>query len=468
MKIEALKKQKTFSNIFRHFGKCIIISNVKANLIPLEFLDQVLLTPHSLTPVDIGGWLVFDHLLDTAILRKAIQETLEEFPHLGSRIIFSGDKAFFDPLETSSPPLEVMETEKIGESEVPEAVKNLFRTPIQPSIGPMLKFLQLSSREKTILAISVNHSACDGRGISYLLHALAERYTALIEGKKSERPRGRNERCLKILYRERPVSAFPGMVLDNIRQGLQFTVCRSPDRLPGVRNHARPDYTAIFFFEEEVKLIKNKVKNSGITVNDLFLASLVRTCRQCLGKLKTLRIHIAQDLRPFKKQDEKIFWEHPYGWLPVGNFSGMFFVEFKDEEISSDPVFLQTAAQKTRIHKRRQTTLNGNLLWCLPFPPLFFPLLNRWIAKGNGINLVANLFKSTTILSNLGTTPAEFYRFGNTLPLSFSFALPLVSAAGIVVAASGVGNAISLTLTHPENYGPTGDFAKILKANILV
>ncbi len=434
------------------------------NRTPLEGIEKVYVAIHPVPP-DVMGWIILDHPLDIPLLNKAIHETIKEFPWLASRITLGWGGPFFERVEISSLPLEVIKVDSIRIDQEPDILKDFFRTPLNIFKGPLVKFVLIQSAGNSILGISVNHTACDARGMRCLLHALAERYSALQKGEDSGRPLERQDRSMRVLYRGRPVFEILKMIGFSIRQFFWLLTPGRPDRLEECTVPVRMNFTALYFHGEEARQIINLSRRSGVTVNDLLLASLVISYTRCLNRSRLIRFYIPQDLRPLQKKVEGIFWEEGYGWLPVGNVVGGFFVDFQKQEMLRHSKLTRLTSAKLGWHKKNQSTLKGNYLIChLPRLPMS---MLKWLGRREGVNVGGRLLKVTTVFSNIGAIPAEFLKFGNALPVRFDFVMPQVGSAGVAVAASGVGESISVVLTHPEGYEPAKRFAEILREEIL-
>ena len=415
--------------------------------IPIQPFDLSATAVEAMFPINIHGWVVLDRALNQDLLRQAILGLMREFPALAAAIRPGWWWAEFVPVQSLDPPLQVVEVDSSHPDLIPPPLLEFFRTPLDMEHGPLVAFCLVRGKKFAFLGVNVHHSACDGRGLRHLLAALAVHYSALAAGQKPDRPVFRTDRMPDAIFAQYSFRRR----LRLIRQGFLSLIpsFRSPlpDRIEGDPAGSAA-FTPMFFAGDESARILSQCKALGITVNDLFLAALIRTYLRWKGKIGQLTFLIPVDLRPWGVSAAGVYLEDGE-WRTVGNFAGGFFFRLSGSDYREDPVrLLSLVHERIVAEKKAETALAFSALAILPIK--IFPVRPlRAILRRLPLDAVVKRLGSSAF-SNLGTVPSRQLQFGAAIPIHFAFALPYIRGVGFLFTAAGVGNSISFVITHPQ------------------
>jgi len=421
--------------------------------IPIQTFDISTAALEAMFPIDVPGWVVLDRAPDAELLREAVRGVMAEFPALASGLRLGWIKSRFEPIADLEPPLRVVDLEAADPESIPAPLLKFFSTPLDMVRGPLAAFCLVRAKGCAFLGANVHHGACDGRGLRYLLAALATHYSALAAGHKPDRPVFRTDRIPNIIYGPMPFRRRAALIWRGLKMFAACFAAPSPDRVEATAGPGA--LTPVFFAGDERARIVAKARALGVTVNDLFLAALIRSYHRWNGKIVAFNVLIPQDLRPYGVGVPGVHLEEGE-WRTVGNVLGVMFLFLRDDLPLADPDRLrQHVSALVRAEKTAESALAFASLAILPinlFPAKPFMALYRRMDPGK---VIGGLLHQSTCLSNVGAAPAGQLTFGEARPLHFAFALPFIQNGGATFTAAGVGGAegeggsISFVITHP-------------------
>jgi hypothetical protein len=400
-------------------------------------------------PINVPGWVVLDRAPDAEILREAVRGVMLEFPALASGLKPGWIRSRYEHIEALEPPLLVADLDCADPESIPAPLLDFFTSFLDMRQGPLAAFCLVRTADIAFVGANVHHGACDGRGLRYLLTALAAHYNALAAGKQLDRPVFRLDRIPNVIYAQVPARRRAALMMKALKM---FRDCFRADRPDKMEAKEGPgDFTPVFFAGEERDRIIAKTKALGITVNDLFLAALVRVFHRWNGKIGALNFLIPQDLRPYGVSAPGVFIEEGE-WRTVGNVVGAILLFLLDNLPLQEPDGLRRAISGlTRAEKKAGSAFAFTSLANLPinlFPAKPFMFIYRRLDPGAVIGGVLHL---STCFSNVGAAPERHLQFGDARPLHFAFALPFIPNGGAIFTAAGMGESISFVITHPRD-----------------
>ncbi|MFX0063446.1 MAG: hypothetical protein ACFFC7_14815 [Candidatus Hermodarchaeota archaeon] len=435
--------------------------------IPIESLESKFIAYHHVRAVDIHGWFVLDSRLDLETLSKAIKAVCKEFPILTSRVIDLWSHPYYKTLQ-ALPSLYHSSIDWNNIYEVPKEFFSIFEEKIDVYQGPLVKFFYFESKSQkyTIFGIKFNHCVADGLGGLRILDLVAEYYTAFLEKRQIERPVGRTDRNLELIYQRFPTKIMQRLKKDFLRAVIDFfLLTRHPDKLLNCEAADQITITPIYFFESDTKQIKAFARQNNASFNDLLTAAIAWTYYRWNGRIKRFRILIPQDLRFYAQNMRGIPLDHGY-WLPVANIVGVFYLDILGKDFKTKEELLRIVQQKTHFAKETHQGLANLSYLGQNVTQVPIPLFRRIFSK-IGIKKFGKFIRSSALFTNGGAIPSGRFNFGNAKPVLFSAVLPPIPGLPVVVTATGMKNSISLILTHNKHGFDKNRFISYLKEFLL-
>jgi len=416
--------------------------------IPIQIADMAAAVLEAMFPINVHGWVALDRELDQDILKQAVLGVMREFPALAAKLRPGWLGAEFVPVECEEPPLKVADYDTIDPDSIPVPLLEFFNTPLDMLSGPLVSFCMVRAKDLAFLGVNVHHSACDGRGLRHLLAGLAAHYSALAAGKKPERPVFRTDRLPNVIYSQYSLTRRLRLILQGFRSLIPCFRYLHHDQIE-TNLSGSGTFTPVFFAGNESARIISKCKKLGITVNDLFLAALIRTYFRWNGKISMLTFLIPQDLRPWGVSAPGAYPEEGE-WRTVGNLSGGFFFRLKGSDYEHDQErILALVHERVMAEKKAESALAFASTASLPVNLLPVKPLAAGLRRLSPGALVKGL--GSTCFSNLGTVPSRQLKFGEANSIRFAFALPFIRGVNALFTAAGVGGSISFVITHPND-----------------
>lgn len=211
--------------------------------------------------------LRFERQLDLELLRKAVVDSVEAIPILGTRYIANATPhwASIDSKDLSRA-FEVVQTEA--------KLEEFLVTPVDESLGPQIRICALDASPFAV-ALKMNHMVCDAAGFKAYLYYLCELYS-----NRDCHPLPRGDRGMGVLLRRLGFAVKLKCLLfqeDNLTCNAKFPL---PDE-----GDARAFIATRKLNRERTAAMKDRGKQIGATLNDVAVTALYR----CLFRWLNLR-----------------------------------------------------------------------------------------------------------------------------------------------------------------------------------
>ncbi len=239
--------------------------------------------------------------INEALLEKAIKKSLPVFPILKSSYKTGIYRAYWSDSGRYDRDFRLM----ISEENEEEAINSFLKDEIRETSDIQLKAKIVRKKEKDKILIAINHMVCDASDFKRYLYVLSGIYTKLLDN---------GSYIPKEVYDGSRSSI--GVYL-SFMKGLK-TGKEKLNALFRMQNHASYPLAVKFLDQSIVKPfivshsidkerflnLKQYGKQQGVTINDIFLASFLRTIRNHLSDpWEEINIPCMVDLRRFLKED---------------------------------------------------------------------------------------------------------------------------------------------------------------------
>jgi len=218
--------------------------------------------------------IYFDSHIDKILLEKAIDMSLDAFPIIRSRFV---EKSYFkfpyweDCKFTSEDMINMIETENIKKT-----IEKLIVFKTKETCGPQIMFNIIRNREYDSLCIVMNHMISDGVGFKQYLYMLSSMYSHLKSDpnyisdiKMGSRSANQVFKKFSILDKTKILSA--SSKLSKYDSGAIF---------PLEGDNDNPFIVIRKVLPERFMLIKSFAKENSATLNDVFLATYIRSLQK--------------------------------------------------------------------------------------------------------------------------------------------------------------------------------------------
>jgi len=237
----------------------------------------------------------FRSKIDEATLEKAVALTLQAIPILATMFVRDG-KPHWESLTTEALRRAFMAVD--DEAAFDEAIT--YR--IDEESGPQIR-LCLLKRERSAIAITMNHMIADAGGFKDYLYFLCATYSRLMRDASYTPPRVNGGRGIRDLIREfglrKRISALIAQKADSNKTG---SLCFPFDS----GNRIEPFIATRVVDRGKVARLKTYCKERGATINDAALAAYYRVLVRYIGPAAAegLEVPVMIDMRRYLKDKE--------------------------------------------------------------------------------------------------------------------------------------------------------------------
>jgi NRPS condensation-like uncharacterized protein len=335
--------------------------------------------------------LRFENRLDAESLKRAVLESIDAMPILGTR--FVGEAK---PRWTS------LDAEEIGKAFVishkEEEFNQFVQSAVDPGSGPQVRVCHLNTRPYSI-AVKMNHMICDASAFKsylYLLSAIYSGATLPLVSGVCERAEDRSLRC--ILHRFSLAARLKSIVLqsnqNNHAKGFQFPMSGCEDAQPLVLTRTLE--------AERTESIKVYGHTRGATVNDVLLTAYYR----CLFRM--LNLPAGAELRIPVMVDMRRYLADPRAKASLTNLTSTVSTQLKRKKAECFDDTLTRVKGFMDERKRNNLGLNGFIKLDRTYRILGDRMANRF--------LMWKLKHPLISMTNMGVLDADRLYFGDQCP----------------------------------------------------
>lgn len=297
----------------------------------------------------------FDGHLDETRLNSAMETATRAEPLVRMRFV-EGDPPFFTSLECDLPVFSVRETEKPDED-----LQEILARSLDPVAGP-LAHLSLLRSDHDLLILSANHSATDAYGVKALGSLVARLYCARGHGFLTKI--NHHDRTFASVFR-----LFPAEVREKAwkRFGKETGGWGFSD---GAFQPGSPQYRLTIIPSGIISAVKESAGNRGMTLNDVLLASYIRSLMRSLPETRasSRSVLTTQDLRRYLPPDS---------FPGFANLSVAFEVPFRATRKSSQEAVLGMVHRAMAERKKGHGGIGAAEGLCRSFSSGYFTVRQR-------------------------------------------------------------------------------------------
>jgi NRPS condensation-like uncharacterized protein len=271
----------------------------------VEIWDEIQKACENFNDHNLHAVVRFADTVDVGSLRAAVRESFEIVPMLHSRFVAGMVRSRWEsidglPLDDG---VELIETDPTDEKFDALLERTITRR-LDEIRGPLVAVTILRNGGRDTLCVVCSHMVCDGAGFKRYLYLLAELYSAIQAGKKTERNlsflRRRTDRQVYEQLKLKDFLSFLTKPAFREKTNKALKLGFEPDGI------LAPHMLVRILGGETFGTLASRAKTRGFTVNDVFLAAYFRVIQRELRPAPSTRIvlPLMVDLRRYLRDRE--------------------------------------------------------------------------------------------------------------------------------------------------------------------